>query len=423
MEENVSRIRIQMMNEFVIYINERRAEHMVNKSRKGLALIEYLIAQRGESVPNPKLLYTFWQDERVTNPENALKTLVSRVRTLLNQIFPDLGSCIVADRGAYHWECPPYMTVDLYELEDIFKSLENARGHAEKRTLYSRMMKLYHGAFLKNCELNEWAYPRAAALHNQYIAGVYAYIEMLKQTGRQEDTQEIVSVCRKTLETEPFDDRIHIELMRALLKTNCTTQAKAQFDEVMHLHDHYLGVKPSQEIMDFYDQIVAASKSIDNNLEAICRELYQGDSERGAFVCDYSVFKEIFNLQIRNIERLDSTMFLAVIMVSKMNGEPLDGLEQEGVMRNLIDILRNNLRKGDVITHFSPTMLAILLPTVDYLTGDGVMERIKKIFYQKYPTSAILFNYRIAPLTAQVSHAVKHEKTRRDNALKGGTFL
>lgn len=33
------RIRIQMMNEFVIYINERRAEHMANKSKKGLALI------------------------------------------------------------------------------------------------------------------------------------------------------------------------------------------------------------------------------------------------------------------------------------------------------------------------------------------------------------------------------------------------
>lgn len=36
-------IRIQMMGEFVIYINERQADHMVNKSRKGLALIEYLI--------------------------------------------------------------------------------------------------------------------------------------------------------------------------------------------------------------------------------------------------------------------------------------------------------------------------------------------------------------------------------------------
>lgn len=41
-----------MMGEFVIYINERQADHMVNKSRKGLALIEYLIVgHRGSPFP------------------------------------------------------------------------------------------------------------------------------------------------------------------------------------------------------------------------------------------------------------------------------------------------------------------------------------------------------------------------------------
>ena len=173
-------IRIQMMDEFVIYLNERQADHMVNKSKKGLALIEYLIVNRGEPVSNRRLLSTFWNDENVTNPENALKTLISRVRTLLSQISPELGNCIVADRGAYHWECPPEMTVDLYELEDIFARLPNERDGERKREDYRRMMTLYRGALLQKSELNEWAYPRAVTLHNQYIAGVYDYIDLLK---------------------------------------------------------------------------------------------------------------------------------------------------------------------------------------------------------------------------------------------------
>ena len=52
-------IRIQMMGEFVIYINERQADHMVNKSRKGLALIEYLIVGHGQPVSNQRLLSAF----------------------------------------------------------------------------------------------------------------------------------------------------------------------------------------------------------------------------------------------------------------------------------------------------------------------------------------------------------------------------
>ena len=231
--------------------------------------------------------------DRVTNPENALKTLISRVRAMLSQISPDLGGCIVADRGAYHWECLPEMTIDLYELEDVFSRLQDTCDAERKRALYRRMMQLYRGPLLQKSELNEWVFPRATALHNQYIAGIYGYIEMLKQSEKAEDEQEIISVCRSALEREPFDDRIHIELMRALLKNNNATEAKAQFEEVMHLHYHYLNVKPSRELMEFYNEIVEASKNIEFNLETICRQLYQSSREQGAFVCDFPVFKEI----------------------------------------------------------------------------------------------------------------------------------
>lgn len=113
-------IRIQMMNTFTIYINEIQADHMVNKSRKGVALMQYLILNREQPVPNQRLLAALWSEEKSANPENALKTLVSRLRALLNQLSPGLGQAIVADRNAYHWQLLPGMSVDVYEIEDIF---------------------------------------------------------------------------------------------------------------------------------------------------------------------------------------------------------------------------------------------------------------------------------------------------------------
>ena len=56
--------------------------------------------------------------------------------------------------------------------------------------------------------------------------------------------------------------------------------------------------------------------------------------------------------------------------------------------------------------------LAMLLPTVDYSTGDSVMERLKQKFYQAYPNSNVLFSYRIAPLIAQMA-GVEPQKARR----------
>lgn len=393
-------IRIQMMDTFTIYINEQKADHLVTKSRKGVSLMQYLILNQGQPVPNYRLLVTLWSEDRSANPENALKTLVSRLRALLNQISPGLGKCIVADRGAYHWENLPGMTIDVFEIEHIFDELAaNKDDNEARRPLFDRLMKIYVGDLLLNSEQNEWALARATTLHNKYMTAVYSYVEMLKG---EENYREIANVCRAALDVDNFDDRLHMELMTALIKTNRTSEALVQYKHVMHLNYRYLGIQPSDDLQEFYKKIVHAGRTLEFNLESIRNELRESGEQRGAFVCEYAVFKEIFNLQMRNLERLGSTMFLAVIMVGDPDDSTMNSFKQDNIMNGLLEILRQNLRKGDTITHFAPTVFALLLPTVNYTTGNMVMERVKRLFYRKYPNSNIPFHYRVGPLSSSM---------------------
>lgn len=391
-------IRIQLMDTFAIYINEIKKDQMVNPSRKGVTLIQFLMINRGQPVSNRRLMDALWTEEGSSNPENALKTMISRIRALLNQVSPNLGKCIVADHGAYRWQNAPGMTVDLYEIEDIFDDVNRyLEDFARLRTLYARLMELYTGDLLQRSEQNEWAMAQATALHTKYMAAVYAYVELLKQDNNY---SEIINVCRAALDVDNFDDRLHMELMTALIKTNRNNEAMLQYKHVMHLHYRYLGIQPSGEMRDFYKQIVHAGNTLEFNLESIRNELRESSEQRGAFVCEYAVFKEIFNLQMRNLERLGSTMFLAVIMVSSIGGQPMDSIKQDNVMQSLMELLKQNLRKGDTVTHISPTIVALLLPTVNYQTGAMVMERIKRLFYRQYPNSNVAFSYRVGPLSS-----------------------
>ena len=136
---------------------------------------------------------------------------------------------------------------------------------------------------------------KATMLHNKYMAAVYAYIELLKAKAQHAD---IVSVCRRALDVDSFDDRLHMELMSALIKINRTGEALVQYKHVVQLNYRYLGVQPSEELQEFYKQIVSAGKTLDFNLESIRNELRESGEHRGAFVCEYTVFKEIFNLQM-----------------------------------------------------------------------------------------------------------------------------
>lgn len=398
-------IRIQLMDNFMVYINEQKEEHLAKKSRKGVSLMQYLMLNHGQPVPNYRLLATLWTDEGSANPENALKTLVSRLRAILNQISPEFGNCIVADRGAYHWENLPGMTVDFFRIEAIFDDLAGIRDESpEKIALYEELLTLYKGDLLQNAEQNEWALAQATSLHNKYMSAVYSYIELLKA---QENHQDIVRVCRMALNVDNFDDRLHMELMTALINTNRTNEALVQYKHVTHLNYRYLGVQPSEDMQEFYKQIVRAGKTLEFSLEAIRNELRESGEQRGAFVCEYAVFKEIYNLQMRNLERLGSTMFLGVIMVGNPDDPTMDSIKQDNIMNGTLEILKTNLRKGDTITHFSPTIFALLLPTVNYTTGNMVMERVKQLFYKKYPNSNIPFNYRIGPLSSDMQPSEK----------------
>ena len=387
-------VRFQMLGNYLIFIDEQHMENVISKTRKGSALMSFLILYRGRPVPNQRLLRELWPSTTVTNPENALKTLVSRLRAILNQMAEGLGKCIVSDRGAYHWEQQENVRVDVLELMDCFDALTRERDLFARRELYQRVIKLYKGDLYQTGDLEEEpAY--AEQLHRKYLDSVYDYVDLLRQN---EEYEEISSVCRTALAVDSFDERLHIELMKAMVNQNRVSDAMEQYHHAANLSYRYLGAEPSETMKAFYRQLNQSRRSLKFNLDAIRSELRKSSSESGAFVCDYTMFKEIYNLQMRNLERLGTSMFLGVIMIGDSDDAHVDYIRQDNIMSALIEILKENLRKGDIITHFAPNIVALLLPTVNYDTGSQVIERVRELFYKRFPNSNIPFHHRLGML-------------------------
>ena len=76
-------VHIAMLGGFHIYVDGESMDQLVSKSRKGMLLLQYLALQHGESVPIYRLIDALWSGESSSNPESALKTLVSRLRVML----------------------------------------------------------------------------------------------------------------------------------------------------------------------------------------------------------------------------------------------------------------------------------------------------------------------------------------------------
>jgi DNA-binding SARP family transcriptional activator len=396
MEAN-NRISIRMLGKFDVMVGDKSVEKQLAKTKKGTRLLQYLVLRGGESAPNFKLYEVLWEDEQSSNPEGALKTLVSRTRTILSEIAPELGEAIVTERGSYRFNTSAGISVDTLEFEKLTLELNDVAAlDDETHAKFNRMLSLFQGDLLPGLEQEDWVVSRSVYLHSQYLKMVYKYLDLLKEA---KDFERMIHVCRLALDVDVFDERLHLALMNALIRTNRNNEALIQYKHATNLHLRYLGMQPPEAIQEFYKQILKAGKTLDMDIDAIRKELTEYGSQRGAFVCEYAVFKEIYNLQMRNLERMGSTMFIALIMVTSIGTQQIEPMRLNDIMQTLQKTLTSNLRKGDTITHFSASQYALLLPLVNHDTGKMVLERIKRAFYKACPNSAIMFSYRLGPIS------------------------
>ena len=138
-------------------------------------------------------------------------------------------------------------------------------------------------------------------------------------------------------------------------------------------------------------------------MDIICQDLQLEEEESTAFVCDYSIFKDIYKLNMRNLERLNITIFLGLITITPADKRGnTDLLLLDKTMDLFLDALKHNLRKGDTISRYGPSQFAILLPAINHKTGTIAMERVKKSFYSQHSIPDFVISYKIKPIVSSL---------------------
>ena len=89
------KVKVFMLGRFEIVANGTEVIKSLGSSKKRIVLLEYLILNRDKPILMKDLFEVLWPGENSTNPESALKTLVSRLRATLSDYSPDLSDCII----------------------------------------------------------------------------------------------------------------------------------------------------------------------------------------------------------------------------------------------------------------------------------------------------------------------------------------
>ena len=394
-------LRIQMLGEFTLQYGCQEISDNDNRSRKVWLLLAYMIYCRNRSVSQEDLVNLLWgEEERSSNPLNALKTIFHRVRTMLNQLDAFAGHTLIIRRdGSYAWNPDVEFFFDVEEFEALCRAGAAAAEEDVRLENYLQALDLYQGDFLTKLSSEPWVVPISAYFHNLYTQTVLETLPLLEAQNR---LMTAVSLCRKAVALEPYNETLYRHLMQELLSMGDNQGAITVYEEMSELLFSNFGIMPSEELWELHRQAARTVNDRAVSMSAVQEQLREPDGPRGALVCEYDFFKILYHAEARSILRSGNAVHIGLLSVTSESGGELPKRSLDRVMENLLDLIRSCLRKGDIASRCSVSQFILMLPQANYENSCMVCERIIKSFCRQYPHSPAQLHYTVQPLEPNV---------------------
>lgn len=388
----IKTVSVSLLGGFALELDGVSLSDDINRSLKLWSVLAYLILHRDRLVPQSEFIETFWPDDNSSNPVNALKTLLYRIRSMLEPLFGELQP-ILAQRGAYLWNPAVGCDLDTDRFEALCARASGESLSSESRMdLYRSALSLYQGDLLPKLEHQMWLIPLSVRYHGLYLSAVKDQAALLEQAELFEEMQDI---CQQASALDGLDESLHTLIVRSLLRQGRDVAALAHYEKATDLLYRNLGVRPSEELRALYTEIMSTEKTLETDLGVIMGGLKEAAARPGAFVCEYGFFKEAYRLEARRAVRSGTCVHLCLITVSLPDGgvPPLKVLS--ATMDQLQEVLVRSLRRGDVVSKFSGAQFVILLPAANFEDSSMVMDRVVNAFYQQHRRNFLKLTVRV----------------------------
>ncbi len=384
-------IYVNMLGEFSVTMNGKSIVDQNNQAKKPWSLLEYLITYRERDIPVDELIDLFWWNETSNNPAGALKTLMFRVRKLLEPLGHPPQELVVQNRKTYGWTKKLKTITDTDRFEELCNQSESMDlASDECLELCMEAFALYKGNFLPKSEWESWAVPLHTFYHSLYQKLIRKILYMLNE---RKDYPGIIDVSQQVISIDQYEEEAHYYLIYALYQSGNQNMAMKYYQRVIDMFYNEFAITPSDRFKELYKMISDKKHGITMDLSIIQAKLLEGANEKGAFCCEPSVFRDIYQLETRAIERTGDSLFLCLLTISNLKGELLKPAVQTRAMDELGESIRNSLRRGDIYSRFSVSQYLMLLPTATYENGEMVLKRIIQNFRKEYSRKDLSITY------------------------------
>ena len=384
---------VKLLGELELNYKGKSISEKSSKAKKIWNLFAYIVMHKNRLLLQTDLIDTIWPEDENSNPKSSLKTSLYRIRAMLEELAIDGEEFIVSSRGAYSWNNDIKCKVDAIEFENLCLKSEKEEYDIDARIkILEDAINMYNGDFLKRFASDLWVIPLITHYHSLYVDKIKDLLELLEV---KQDYEAMEKYALNAIKIESYDEKIHCYLVKSFMKQGNNTAAIAHYNKATKILLANLGVQPSAELRNLYLEVLKTQKSLETNLDRIIEDLKEAEGQKGAFVCDYGIFKETYKIVTRQAARNNRSISIVLITVCDSHGELPDLNILDTVMEKLVVVIRDDLRSGDVVSKYSGAQFVLMLPDAKNKDAIKITERIIRSFYRNNRKSLLQFKYKI----------------------------
>lgn len=374
----VSVLKINTLGVFSVSVNNEKISDNSSRSGQIWKLFKFIITNKATPISTEKLIDMLWPDENCDNPIKALYSLVFRLRSILRAKFSDNPEFFTFHHNSYIWNDNAPYWLDTENFVFLCKEADDVSLPPEKRiSLFQSAFDLYKGDYLAESGQEAWVLPYTNYYKRLFSAAIAAYAKICESAG---DYKNIIKYCEKAIAMDLYDEANHVTLIETLLNIGQFSQAMAHYNYIAAVLRKDLGVQPSERLQELNRQIHKQLEDVQYDIKMIQGSLSENDFMSGAYYCDIDVFREIYRLEKRAMERSGLSAYLVLISLVGSNNSALPAADLSVALAMLKKITLFGLRRGDVVAQYSKSQLLLLLPGNSYETCETVMERLEESF-------------------------------------------
>ncbi len=364
-------LKIQLLGEFRMVNKSFRFPQEKKKSMQLVLLIAYLITNQNKMCLKEDLMKLLWQEEESDNPEGALRNLVYRARKELQKFYPDKDVDFILSKGnTYAWNPDVACEIDIRHMEKLCAKMERLEDPDELYESCFTLLDKYSLQFMHEFHGQDWVEVQKLYYDDLFMRSISKTCDVLMKHKRYED---IIKLCDNVGYEYHANNRIHEYKLEAYCQSGQYILALSYYHKVIDMYYTRFSLEVSEECKQIYQRILdhVAHQSV--NILELKHQLTETTGHQGAFFCDYDVFRNIYQMNLRFLKRSKEVRYLVLLTMEFTEEENREVQKEFDLLKNVI---MKELRSNDVFTQCSSYKYAIILATS---TEEGCQIAINRI--------------------------------------------